>query len=80
MGPLDNPPMVFYFLPIDAYRLSLTILRENAIKVPSAGVVRSFVVRPSPSEAVVYLENGLTQSHQVLHGHPYWLGLQPHRI
>ena len=37
----------------------------------------SSFIRPSQSEAVVYLENGLTKNHHILHEHPYRSGLQP---
>ena len=33
--------------------------------------------RSSQSEAVVYIENGLAQNHQILHGHPYWSTTTP---
>ena len=35
--------------------------------------------RSSQSEAVLYLENGLTKNHQTLHVPSQWSGLQPHR-
>ena len=42
-----------------------------------ASVVRR---RPSQSEAVICLENGLTKNHQILHAYPYRPALHSHRL